>query len=92
MAQGGGKPPSDWPAGGRIEYEKVTAVYRPGLPPVLRGLSFTIPVSARGETVPALPPCTALCLSLVERQVHRCVWFWLWDYMGGLPGIGMSNK
>ncbi len=26
----------------------MTAVYRPGLPPVLRGLTFTIPVSGLG--------------------------------------------
>lgn len=31
-----------WPSAGRIEYQGVSAIYRPGLPPVLRGLTFTI--------------------------------------------------
>lgn len=44
VAQGGGKPPSDWPSGGTIDYRDVTAIYRPGLPPVLKDLSFTIQV------------------------------------------------
>ena len=34
--------PTGWPAEGRIEYEGVTAIYRPGLPPVLRNLTFTV--------------------------------------------------
>lgn len=34
--------PPGWPAEGQIEYEGVTAIYRPGLPPVLRNLTFTV--------------------------------------------------
>ncbi len=42
MEEGGGEPPAGWPATGALRYQQVTAVYRPGLPPVLRGLSFEI--------------------------------------------------
>ncbi len=44
MEEGGGAPPPGWPGDGRIEYQGVAAVYRKGLPPVLRDLTFTIPV------------------------------------------------
>ncbi|GIL76009.1 hypothetical protein Vretifemale_5748, partial [Volvox reticuliferus] len=40
VAEGGGSPPPGWPKSGAITYQDVTAVYRPGLPPVLRDLSF----------------------------------------------------
>ena len=33
-----------WPGSGRIEYRGVTAIYRQGLPPVLRNLTFTLEV------------------------------------------------
>lgn len=46
VKQGGGTPPAGWPASGTITYENVTAAYRPGLPPVLSNLSFTIQVCA----------------------------------------------
>ncbi|KAL4424666.1 hypothetical protein ABPG77_004473 [Micractinium sp. CCAP 211/92] len=42
QAQGGPAPPPGWPSAGRIEYRGVSAIYRPGLPPVLRDLSFTL--------------------------------------------------
>jgi len=45
VKQGGGAAPAGWPASGTITYENVTASYRPGLPPVLSNLSFTIQVS-----------------------------------------------
>ncbi|KAL0363619.1 UNVERIFIED_CONTAM: ABC transporter C family member 2 [Sesamum calycinum] len=38
----GNRPPPGWPASGLIKFEDVVLRYRPGLPPVLRGLSFTI--------------------------------------------------
>jgi ATP-binding cassette subfamily C (CFTR/MRP) protein 1 len=44
VEEGGGAPPPGWPGDGRIEYQGVAAVYRKGLPPVLRDLTFTIPV------------------------------------------------
>jgi len=44
VEEGGGAPPPGWPGDGRLEYQNVAAVYRKGLPPVLRDLTFTIPV------------------------------------------------
>ncbi|KAH6791430.1 multidrug resistance-associated protein 13, partial [Perilla frutescens var. frutescens] len=38
----GNRPPPGWPASGLVKFEDVSMRYRPGLPPVLRGLSFTI--------------------------------------------------
>ncbi|GIM00722.1 hypothetical protein Vretimale_5669, partial [Volvox reticuliferus] len=42
VAEGGGSPPPGWPKSGAITYQDVTAVYRPGLPSVLRDLSFSL--------------------------------------------------
>lgn len=44
VCDGAPAPPSGWPSGGRLAFEGVSACYRPGLPPVLRDLSFTVPV------------------------------------------------
>ncbi|KAI3455946.1 hypothetical protein Pfo_012609 [Paulownia fortunei] len=38
----GNRPPPGWPASGLVKFKDVFLRYRPGLPPVLRGLSFTI--------------------------------------------------
>ncbi|KAL5577348.1 hypothetical protein UlMin_019047 [Ulmus minor] len=38
----GNRPPQGWPLSGSIKFEGVVLRYRPGLPPVLHGLSFTI--------------------------------------------------
>ncbi|KAG8385285.1 hypothetical protein BUALT_Bualt03G0026100 [Buddleja alternifolia] len=38
----GNRPPPGWPDLGLIKFENVFLRYRPGLPPVLKGLSFTI--------------------------------------------------
>jgi len=35
-------PPSGWPTAGAIAFEDVRMRYRPGLPEVLRGLSFSV--------------------------------------------------
>ncbi|KHN37460.1 ABC transporter C family member 2 [Glycine soja] len=37
------RPPPGWPTSGSIEFEDVVLRYRPELPPVLHGLSFTVP-------------------------------------------------
>lgn len=42
LENGGEPPPTSWPTKGTIEYSKVYAVYRKGLPPVLKNLSFKI--------------------------------------------------
>ncbi|KAI4303677.1 hypothetical protein MLD38_039277 [Melastoma candidum] len=36
------RPPSSWPSSGSIKFEDVVLRYRPELPPVLHGLSFTV--------------------------------------------------
>ncbi|EPS73599.1 hypothetical protein M569_01152, partial [Genlisea aurea] len=38
----GNRPPPGWPASGLIKFEDVSLRYRKGLPPVLKGLSFTV--------------------------------------------------
>lgn len=35
-------PPSSWPTGGALEFRDVVMSYRPGLPPVLKGISLDI--------------------------------------------------
>ena len=35
-------PPQSWPESGAIEFKDVVMAYRPGLPPVLRGVSFKV--------------------------------------------------
>jgi len=59
-----------WPSKGSITYKAVTASYRPGLPPVLRDLSFHVEVSpAVHITVlsPEEPPLSsgAYCISTI---------------------------
>ncbi|KAJ4837826.1 Multidrug resistance-associated protein 1 [Turnera subulata] len=39
------RPPPGWPSSGSIKFEDVVLRYRPELPPVLHGLSFSIPPS-----------------------------------------------
>ncbi|KXZ43142.1 hypothetical protein GPECTOR_100g14 [Gonium pectorale] len=41
-----GEPPAGWPRCGELRFEGVTSAYRPGLPPVLRDLTFTIPAGS----------------------------------------------
>lgn len=43
VSEGGGEEPDGWPYRGDIEYNSMTAVYRQGLDPVLRDLTFNIP-------------------------------------------------
>ncbi|KAM2799693.1 hypothetical protein COP1_004503 [Malus domestica] len=41
------RPQPGWPSSGSIEFEDVVLRYRPGLPPVLHGLSFTVSASEK---------------------------------------------
>ncbi|GFR40947.1 hypothetical protein Agub_g1611, partial [Astrephomene gubernaculifera] len=43
VEDGAPEPPPGWPRSGELRYEHVTAVYRPGLAPVLSDISFTVP-------------------------------------------------
>eukprot|EP00878_Enallax_costatus_P012732 GHUV01013296.1.p1 GENE.GHUV01013296.1~~GHUV01013296.1.p1 ORF type:complete len:349 (+),score=75.55 GHUV01013296.1:76-1122(+) len=42
LADGGTPPPPGWPRSGAISYVDVTASYRPGLPAVLKNLTFSL--------------------------------------------------
>ncbi|KAL6214048.1 hypothetical protein ACLB2K_013486 [Fragaria x ananassa] len=44
-------PPYGWPSSGTIKFEDVVLRYRPGLPPVLHGLSYTVSASEKLEMV-----------------------------------------
>ncbi|PSN69168.1 P-loop containing nucleoside triphosphate hydrolase protein [Corynespora cassiicola Philippines] len=39
--------PENWPARGTVEFRGACASYRPGLPPVLRNITFTIPAGTK---------------------------------------------
>ncbi|KAL6218068.1 hypothetical protein ACLB2K_011285 [Fragaria x ananassa] len=41
------RPPHGWPSSGTIKFEDVVLRYRPGLPPVLHGLSYTVSASEK---------------------------------------------
>jgi ABC-type multidrug transport system fused ATPase/permease subunit len=36
------RPPSDWPSQGAVDVKGLYVRYRPELPPVLKGLSFSV--------------------------------------------------
>jgi ABC-type multidrug transport system fused ATPase/permease subunit len=44
----GGEPPAHWPSEGRLEVTNLTVSYAPDLPPVLKGLTFSV---ARNERI-----------------------------------------
>ena len=56
-------PPPSWPEGGEIKFKDVEMSYRPGLPPVLKGVSFEIKPSEKVR----FPPCCYRCGVTVER-------------------------
>ncbi len=71
VKQGGGAAPAGWPASGTITYENVTASYRPGLPPVLSNLSFTIQVSQ------SMPELATVMTDHQWNSADSCqVWSW----------------
>jgi ATP-binding cassette subfamily C (CFTR/MRP) protein 4 len=47
LALGGPPPPPGWPPHGGVEFDGVSAVYRPGLPAVLVDLTLTVPPGSR---------------------------------------------
>ena len=71
-SDGAPRPPPGWPSAAWLEFERVSACYRPGLPPVLQDLSFAVPV--RGGL--CLPPDHVLLkpviLCLINYGVLRC--------------------
>lgn len=60
-SEGGGRAPPGWPRNGALSYHSVTASYRPSLPPVLRGITFSLPAGTScgvaGGRAAASPAC-----------------------------------
>ncbi len=77
VAEGGARPPSSWPGSGRLAFERVTARYRPGLKPVLRGITFSLPAGAScgvvGRTGSGKSSLALTLLRLIEVTGGRVV-------------------
>ncbi len=77
VADGGGQPPSGWPSSGRLAFERVSARYRPGLKPVLRGITFSLPAGAScgvvGRTGSGKSSLALTLLRLIEVTGGRVV-------------------
>ena len=72
-ADGAPRPPPEWPSAAQLEFEGVSACYRPGLPPVLSDLTFAVPVrEGATSAVPAPSPCVvAVTPSVPGPDVSR---------------------
>ena len=77
---GGGAPPEGWPHSGEVEFQEVSACYRPGLPPVLNALSFTVKVWGVGGTLPVQPQACVMCA--VSALMMHCNLCWLMRRQG----------
>ena len=62
--------PQGWPATGGLEFRGVFMRYRPGLDPVLRGISFTV----RGHAVQTLPKGGTTMTSGLRRLHEWTLW------------------
>ncbi|CAI5475322.1 unnamed protein product [Closterium sp. Yama58-4] len=71
------RPPADWPQQGVIEAEGVVVRYRPELPPVLKGLTFSIwageKVGVCGRTGSGKTTLTMALYRIVELSAGRIV-------------------
>jgi ABC-type multidrug transport system fused ATPase/permease subunit len=38
----GSEPPPSWPSEGKMEFNNIQLAYRPGLPPVLKGITMNV--------------------------------------------------
>eukprot|EP00563_Minutocellus_polymorphus_P003209 CAMPEP_0181029080 /NCGR_PEP_ID=MMETSP1070-20121207/5007_1 /TAXON_ID=265543 /ORGANISM="Minutocellus polymorphus, Strain NH13" /LENGTH=1343 /DNA_ID=CAMNT_0023106365 /DNA_START=68 /DNA_END=4096 /DNA_ORIENTATION=- len=69
------RPPQDWPAKGKLEFQDVALRYRPGLPLALNGLSFAIEPGQRcgvvGRTGAGKSSLTVALFRLVEIELGR---------------------
>ncbi|XP_027186675.1 ABC transporter C family member 12-like isoform X1 [Cicer arietinum] len=71
------RPPPGWPTLGSIEFENVVLSYRPELPPVLHGLSFTVPSTEKigvvGRTGAGKSSMLNALFRIVELQSGRII-------------------
>ncbi|XP_027190434.1 ABC transporter C family member 12-like [Cicer arietinum] len=71
------RPPPGWPTSGSIEFENVVLSYRPELPPVLHGLSFTVPSTEKigvvGRTGAGKSSILNALFRIVELQSGRII-------------------
>lgn len=71
------RPPPGWPTSGSIEFENVVLTYRPELPPVLHGLSFTVPPTEKigvvGRTGAGKSSMLNALFRIVELQRGRII-------------------
>ncbi|RDY13192.1 ABC transporter C family member 2, partial [Mucuna pruriens] len=71
------RPPPGWPTSGSIEFEDVVLRYRPELPPVLHGLSFTVPPTEKigvvGRTGAGKSSMLNALFRIVELQRGRII-------------------
>jgi len=69
--EGGEDPPAAWPAEGRIEVKELTVRYAKNLPPVLKGLNFTVGAGERvgivGRTGAGKSTLAAVLFRLLEN-------------------------
>ncbi|CAH9141477.1 unnamed protein product [Cuscuta epithymum] len=73
----GNRPPPGWPSAGSIRFESVVLRYRPELPPVLHGISFTVPPSDKvgvvGRTGAGKSSMLNALFRLVELERGRII-------------------
>ena len=50
-------PPPSWPESGSVEFKDVELAYRPGLPTVLRGVSFKVKPREKVYSAPGILRC-----------------------------------
>ena len=67
-AAGPEEPPEGWPTHGQIEFKEARLRYRPGLPLVLRGLSFTIPAGSKARPGYTLCRCQRHALHMLRKE------------------------
>ncbi|XP_029151980.1 ABC transporter C family member 12 isoform X3 [Arachis hypogaea] len=71
------RPPPGWPTSGLVEFENVVLSYRPELPPVLHGLSFTVlpteKVGVVGRTGAGKSSMLNALFRIVELQSGRII-------------------
>ncbi|PNW79862.1 hypothetical protein CHLRE_08g369720v5 [Chlamydomonas reinhardtii] len=76
VAEGGGQPPQGWPRSGHLQFEDVSAAYQPGLPPVLRGVTFSVSAGSSCGVVGRTGSGKSSLLLTLFRMVdltHGCI-------------------